>query len=209
MHRRLVIVMTCAVLFSVSLAIPGVCEDSERNLDVGGDFAWAVSQSAYPFWGLSAGYHLLSSDDYKVETGRRVVDAILIAGGATQLLKGCINSRRPYPHEANLHGMPSGHATVSFAVAAALSERDPHFKIPAYATASWIGWSRHQVKAHHWNQILLGAVLGTYLGGRAGRGELTLWGHEDGSSLSFSPVAGPITSTSAGEAFSLVYQTSF
>ncbi len=209
MHRRLVIAMTCVVLCSICFVIPGTCQADERNLDVGGDFAQAVSDSMYPLLGLSVGYHLLSSDDYKVETGRRVVDGILFAGSATQVLKGCIDSRRPYPHEPNLNGMPSGHVALSFAMAASLGEREPELKVPAYAAAAMIGWSRNQLKQHRWDQILVGAALGTYVGRKAGRGEWTLWGHKDGSSLSFSPVAGPISSTSAPGAFSLVYQTSF
>ncbi len=209
MQRRLLIAAVCVVVFSLGLVTSGACQEEAPNLDVGGDFARAVSNSLYPVLGLSVGYHLLSNDAHKVETGRRVADAILLAGGATQLLKTCINSERPYPHVPNDHGMPSGHAALSFAMAASLSEREPELAVPAYFAAAMISWSRYQTKQHYWDQILVGAALGTYLGRKAGRGEWNLWGHEESSSLRFAPFAGPNAGSLPDGACCVLYQTSF
>jgi len=200
------IVLVCGAISLGFTAGPASAEDSE----VGGSFARAVSDSAYALWGLSAGYYLLRDDPYDVETGRRVVDALLLAGGVTELLKSTVSSRRPAPHDPNTRGMPSGHATLSFAVAAAISEREPDLAVPAYAWAAMIGWSRRQTRQHYWDQVLVGAALGCVIGRNAGQAQWRILGHEQERSLSVSLRATPEERGDCCRAMpALVFRTSF
>ncbi len=202
--RPVTIAIVC-LLLGMTLAAPAVCGDDEP----GSDFARHVSDAAYPLWLGVPAYYLLSGDGDKVETGRRVVDALILAGAVTQLAKVTINSRRPSPHEANTHGMPSGHAALTFAIAAVVSERDPDWKWPAFGGAALIAWSRHDLRQHHWDQILVGAALGTYLGRAAGRGKTNIWadGERSSVSLSIAPAVGG--EAPGGPVAALVYRTSF
>jgi len=103
MPRVPVIAIVC-LFGGMALAAVGACDGDEP----GSDFARSVSDAAYPLWLGVPAYYLLSGDGEKVETGRRVVDALALSAAATQLAKATINSRRPTPHEANKRGMPSG-----------------------------------------------------------------------------------------------------
>jgi len=188
MPRVPVIAIVC-LFGGMALAAVGACDGDEP----GSDFARSVSDAAYPLWLGVPAYYLLSGDGEKVETGRRVVDA----------------PRRPTPHEANKRGMPSGHAALTFAVAAAVSERDPDWKWPAFGTAALMSWSRYDLKQHYWDQIIVGAALGTYLGRVAGRGKTNIWadGQRSSVGLSLAPAVG--SGAPAGPVATLIYRTSF
>jgi hypothetical protein len=204
MPRVPVIAIVC-LFGGMALAAVGACDGDEP----GSDFARSVSDAAYPLWLGVPAYYLLSGDGEKVETGRRVVDALALSAAATQLAKATINSRRPTPHEANKRGMPSGHAALTFAVAAAVSERDPDWKWPAFGTAALMSWSRYDLKQHYWDQIIVGAALGTYLGRVAGRGKTNIWadGQRSSVGLSLAPAVG--SGAPAGPVATLIYRTSF
>jgi membrane-associated phospholipid phosphatase len=108
-----------------------------------------------------------------------MLDAALIAEGLTGVLKRTTHSPRPAPFDGDQHAFPSGHTSYAFAIAAALSEREPRAAYVAYPLAAAIGWSRHQLGRHTWAQVAGGAVLGTYVGMRAGKGQWHIFGHND------------------------------
>ena len=204
MPRHLTVAIL-SLLLGMTLAAPGLCGDDEP----GSSFARHASDAAYPLWLAVPACYLFSGNGEKVETGRRIVDAMILTGAVTELAKVTINARRPSPYEANTHGMPSGHAAISFAIAAAVGEREPDWKWPAYGTAAIIAWSRHDLRQHHWDQVIVGAALGTFLGRAAGRGRTNIWADGDRASVSLSIAPAVAGQALGGPMPALVYRTSF
>ena len=69
-------------------------------------------------------------------------------------------SRLPRPN-GEPTGFPSGHTTLSFAVAGLLTRAFPRLAPLWYVSAISIGWSRVEGHAHFPYQVLVGAVIGT------------------------------------------------
>lgn len=122
--------------------------------------------------------HYFSKNPERHETSLRIVDSLLMGAAVEEIGKSTIHSPRPAPSE-NENGFPSGHTTAAFAFAASLSENEPHAAYWAYPLAAAVGWSRVQLNRHTWSQVLGGAVFGTYIGMRAGKGQWRLFGHKD------------------------------
>jgi undecaprenyl-diphosphatase len=59
---------------------------------------------------------------------------------------------------------PSGHATTSFAAAAAVAILVPRLRVPAFALAALVGFSRIYLGVHFTVDVLCGAALGTLIG---------------------------------------------
>ena len=115
---------------------------------------------------------LMAHDPVKRETGRRVLDASLLAMGATQALKFTIESPRP---SGGPHGFPSGHTSLAFAVATSLFEREPETGWVSFPLAAAVGWMRVDLDAHTWWQVAAGAALGAYAGHMCGEGNWRLF----------------------------------
>jgi undecaprenyl-diphosphatase len=84
-------------------------------------------------------------------------------------LKETFDRTRPPEGEAliGLPGsasFPSGHATMSFALAAFLSALHPRLRVPLYALAALIAISRAYLGVHYWLDVAAGAALGTAFG---------------------------------------------
>lgn len=76
----------------------------------------------------------------------------------TQALKFTIDKKRPDGHS---QAFPSGHTSISFASAQFLQERyGAAYGIPAYALATFVGWSRIHAKRHDLIDATAGALLG-------------------------------------------------
>lgn len=110
----------------------------------------------------------------------------LAAAGYAQVLNLGIKEafRRQYPYQANSTGaffsrsragsFTSGHATTSFAFAAAIAKRYPHnhwVVFGSYALAAGISLARLPAKRHYPSDVLvgaaIGAAMGTYIGDHA------------------------------------------
>jgi undecaprenyl-diphosphatase len=59
---------------------------------------------------------------------------------------------------------PSGHATMSFALAAFLAALHPRLRLPLYGLAAVIAVSRAYLGVHYWLDVAAGAALGTAFG---------------------------------------------
>ena len=99
----------------------------------------------------------------------RVGAAILVAESISGALKDWTGRDRPplsNPEPEPLvglpatHSFPSGHATVSFACATVLALAVPSLRVPLYALAALIAFSRVYVGVHFPFDVLAGAVLG-------------------------------------------------
>lgn len=79
--------------------------------------------------------------------------------GVTYALKYLVKKERP--DGSDNHSFPSMHTSVSFTGAAFIQRRYGwKWGIPAYAVATYVGWSRTYAKKHDWWDVATGAALG-------------------------------------------------
>ena len=99
----------------------------------------------------------------------RVGAAILVAESISGALKLWAERDRPplsnpepepLVHLAATYSFPSGHATVAFACATVLVLAVPRLRLPLYALAALIAFSRVYVGVHYPFDVLAGALLG-------------------------------------------------
>ena len=174
-----------AVTLSIAVCSTALVADKAAAQGSEAQPAFAISQDTYYAGLLAVVPRLLSDSGERRDTGRHMVDAALMTAVLAEGLKRVIDSPRPTPTPDSGNAFPSGHASFAFAIAASLSEREPSAAYWAYPLAAAVGWSRHQLGAHTWTQVVGGAVLGTYVGRRAGRGQWHLFGHNEASPLGF------------------------
>lgn len=135
----------------------------------GAEYSWAVIGAfAVAGWGF---------DDSK--SRRVVVDALaasLIASGiVTTTVKYGVGRYRPSATDATWYAQPfsgnvsfpSGHTTQAFAVAAVISGhyRQPWVRVTSFFVAGCVGLARIHLDQHYASDVLLGALIGTAIGG--------------------------------------------
>jgi membrane-associated phospholipid phosphatase len=119
-------------------------------------FARAASDSIAPFL-IVGEAALLSEGKQQAVQGAK---SLLYTTLETQLLKATVREKRP---SGNSNGsFPSGHTSAAFAMATCLADYKPKLAIPAYAVATTIAWSRVELDAHRWTDVIAGAALGYY-----------------------------------------------
>ena len=84
--------------------------------------------------------------------------------GVTGMLKYTVDAERP---NGGSHSFPSGHTAAAFSGASFLQKRYGwHYGIPAYAAASFVGYSRIESNNHYSRDVFAAAAIGvvsTYL----------------------------------------------
>jgi undecaprenyl-diphosphatase len=87
---------------------------------------------------------------------------------AATALKAAIPRNRPHVEtlvaRLHTHSFPSGHASTSFACAVVLAAEVPRLRVPLYALAALIAFSRLEVGVHFPLDVLAGAALGVATG---------------------------------------------
>lgn len=112
--------------------------------------------------GLMYGYAYHNRNSELMDFTRLLVRSYTLTGLSTLAIKGIANTDRPTDTWNNgNYGFPSAHVSLSFAFAATVEEYyGPRAGIPAYITASLIGWSRLDERDHDLSDVVFGAVLG-------------------------------------------------
>jgi membrane-associated phospholipid phosphatase len=128
-----------------------------------------------------------------MQLGQELGEALVLADGATFVLKEAIGRGRPYTGESNSSyrpfqhrdgygSLPSMHTASSFAVAHVLSSKTESFsaKLLYYTAAGFAGFSRVYQQKHWATDVLVGAAIGELAGDAVTRyyasrkGELTI-----------------------------------
>jgi membrane-associated phospholipid phosphatase len=101
--------------------------------------------------------------------GGDLIEAQLVAGAATVVLKSAVRRSRP---DGEPRSFPSGHASGTFAAASVIQR---HYglrgAIPAYTAAILISGARMQANSHYSSDLIAGAAIGI-LSGRAATFEI-------------------------------------
>jgi membrane-associated phospholipid phosphatase len=110
-------------------------------------------------------------------SGRMMIEASLFAGAATTVLKSVFGRSRPYVGEGpyRFHffeidndylSLPSGHATLAFAVSSVLASRigNSVVSVVLYSLAALTACSRVYSDEHWLSDTALGAAIGTSVG---------------------------------------------
>ena len=105
---------------------------------------------------LVAGLISLIKDDS--EGTAQWAEGALWTGVATHSLKFAVDAERPNGNDNN--SFPSGHTSAAFQGAAFLQMRYGwEYGLPAYAAASYVGYSRVHGEYHYWRDVAAGAAL--------------------------------------------------
>jgi hypothetical protein len=143
------------------------------------DFFRGYGDAKYPISAALVTYFtgLFSGWDGLRVTSRQVLQAMLYAGIVSTTFKFVIGRARPYedqgpysfnPFKTNngLLSMPSGHATVAFALSSVLAERIGNIwaSIGLYGAATMTGFSRMYHNQHWLSDVFFGAAIGTASG---------------------------------------------
>ncbi|MDG2391254.1 MAG: phosphatase PAP2 family protein [Planctomycetaceae bacterium] len=112
--------------------------------------------------GLLYGYAWHTRDSELMNFTRLLIRSYALTGLSTMAIKAATNTDRPSDSwNDGEYGFPSAHVSLSFAIAATVEEYyGPRAGIPAYLTASLIGWSRIDERDHDLSDVVFGAVLG-------------------------------------------------
>lgn len=104
----------------------------------------------------AAGIVTLALGDY--DGSLQLVESTALSLGATLALKYAVNERRP---DGEDYSFPSGHSAVSFSSAEFIRKRYGwEYGLPAYAVATFVGYSRVESKQHYVHDVLAGAAIG-------------------------------------------------
>jgi PAP2 superfamily len=106
---------------------------------------------------VAAGGYSLYREDYDgvLQLGVSEVFAV----GSSYVLQQLIREERP--DKSDMRSFPSDSAAMAFSAASFLQIRYGwEYGAPAYAVATFVGYSRVQADKHHWHDVVVGAILG-------------------------------------------------
>ena len=107
----------------------------------------------------------LINDKKLADTGAVNLEALLISGVATEVLK--LTVQRERPNGGNHNSFPSGHAVMTATMAASISEMydwDLRLAVPLYLTTAFVGATRLEANEHFLSDVIAGITLGTLVG---------------------------------------------
>ena len=174
--------ITGVVVTGTALALDEpIREAAQRNRTSSrDDFATTIQRFGQEYSWVVMGAFAVAGWGFDDRTSRRVVvDALaasLIANGIlTTTLKYSVGRYRPEETTATWSAepfsghvsFPSGHTSQAFALAAVVSShyRQPWVRVTSFFIAGCVGLARIQLNKHYASDVVLGAVIGTAVGG--------------------------------------------
>lgn len=145
-----------AQIESATRGTASTAQDGEAQGEAGSRVGRALSDSLVPF-GLASGLFLLADGQHHAGQGRGAIEGVGATLVATLALKRVVKSKRP---RGGGGSFPSGHASLSFALATAVGENHRNARLPLFALATAIAASRVDVRAHRVRDVVAGAALG-------------------------------------------------
>jgi membrane-associated phospholipid phosphatase len=143
-HSAISILLTITVLFSFSSPVY-----AGDDIELAGDIIRVILP-------LTAAGLTVYHDDH--EGLVQFSKSFLTTVGTTYALQYSINTDGP---DGDAHSFPSGHTSMAFSGASFLQRRYGwKYGLPAYAAASFVGWSRIESDNHYLKDVLAGAALG-------------------------------------------------
>jgi len=137
--------LLAAVMLASAAASPALAASSES---LGTDVAIALP--------VIAGGITLYKNDW-MGAAQLTMDTVATVGMAYGL-KHVIREQRP--DKSDFHSMPSDTSALAFAPAQFLWDRYGwEYGLPAYAAATFVGWSRVDAQKHHWYDVAASAGL--------------------------------------------------
>jgi hypothetical protein len=108
-------------------------------------------------------YGYFKNNELATERSWVMIKASIYSGLFTDVFKSIAQEERP--NGSNRQSFPSGHATSAFAFASVVhAEHGLAWGVPAYALASFVGYSRMNDNKHYFHDVVAGAVVGTSYG---------------------------------------------
>jgi len=140
----------CAAAFGAVLGAGSIPAFANDGIETAGE----VLRIALP---VAAGGLSLYREDYDGVLQLGVSE--IFALGSSLLLQQLIREQRP--DKSDWHSFPSDSAAMAFSAASYLQIRYGwDYGLPAYAVASFVGYSRIEADKHHWYDVVAGAALG-------------------------------------------------
>jgi hypothetical protein len=100
--------------------------------------------------------------------GMDIIESTLISEGIVEAIKFSVRRERPIKEDgtqASGYSFPSGHATMTFAVATVLQQHlGWKWAVPTYTTATYVAISRLHDQRHFASDVAFGAALGIIIG---------------------------------------------
>ena len=140
-------ILACALAASAFCALPALSPTSPTET-AGTGVAIALP--------LVAGGITLWKDDWRGTAQLFVSTALTV--GTSLALKQIVREQRP--DQSNFGSFPSNTSALAFAPAQFLWQRYGwEYGLPAYAAATFVGWSRVDAKQHHWWDVAASALF--------------------------------------------------
>lgn len=136
-------------------------------------FFSSITHLGHPAVGLAIASGLAIAGEDQV--AHKLANAVIYSGLSTQAIKIIVGRPRPYVEnqsakpliwDDNYWSFPSGHAASAFALARVLAKEYPEYKVLFYGGAVLVGLSRIYLDKHYTSDVVMGAAIGLYAGGR-------------------------------------------
>jgi hypothetical protein len=145
---------------------------NDTSLAETGDFGTIIGNPALHFGVAGAWYitSLYQEDQGHYEKSRTMIQALMVNGLSTMLLKVSMDDETPNDEE---YGWPSGHTSSSMCFAAVMHEYYGwQAGVPLYMLAGYSAATRLEDREHDLSDVIFGAALGLVVGHSVVQGEL-------------------------------------
>jgi membrane-associated phospholipid phosphatase len=140
------------IILSILLILSPIV-NSNVNASDGIEMAGDILQFVLP--ATAAGMTFIHKD---LDGTIQFAESAALTMGVTYGLKYTVDAERP---NGGRYSFPSGHTSISFASAEFIRKRYGwEFGIPAYAVASFVGYSRVEADQHYTRDVIAGAAIG-------------------------------------------------